>query len=135
MSPHPDVAYAELHCHTNFSFLDGASHAHELVATAAELGYRALAVVDHDGFRGAVKVHEAARAIGLPVVYGTEVGLPQVDRFEDRPQALEPGIGEAAKDAPPPTQPRRSCLGALLIPGTRSRRAWGWRGCCLGSEA
>lgn len=69
------VRYAELHCHTNSSFLDGASHPHELVERAHELGYRALAVTDHDGFHGAVKVMEAARSVGMPVVYGTEVGL------------------------------------------------------------
>ena len=71
------IRYAELHCHTNFSFLDGASHPHELVAVAAELGYTALAVTDHDGFYGAVKVMEAARDIGMPVVYGVEVGIEQ----------------------------------------------------------
>jgi error-prone DNA polymerase len=69
------AAYAELHCHTNFSFLDGASHPEELVETAADLGYRALAVTDHDGFYGAVKVMLAAREVGLPVVYGVEIGL------------------------------------------------------------
>ncbi len=88
--------YAELHCHTNFSFLDGAAHPHELVARAAELGYTALAVTDHDGFRGAVKVHEAARVVGLPVVYGTEVGMARgqddgspfdpLDRVEPEPK-------------------------------------------------
>ena len=67
--------YAELHCHTNFSFLDGASHPEELVLRAAELGLEALAVTDHDGFRGVVKVHRTAVAVGLPVVYGTEVGM------------------------------------------------------------
>ncbi len=69
--------YAELHCHTNYSFLDGASWAGELVERAAELGYDALAVTDHDGFRGAVQVHAHARSVGLPVVYGTEVGMPR----------------------------------------------------------
>jgi error-prone DNA polymerase len=67
--------YAELHCHTNFSFLDGASHPHELVARASELGYTALGVTDHDGFYGAVKVMEAARHLSMPVVYGVEIGL------------------------------------------------------------
>jgi error-prone DNA polymerase len=67
--------YAELHAHTNFSFLNGASHPHDLVARAADLGYTALAVTDHDGFRGAAKVHVAAREVGLPIVYGTEVGM------------------------------------------------------------
>jgi len=71
------TSYAELHCHTNYSFLDGASWAGELVTRAAELDYSALAVTDHDGFRGAVQVHAHASRIGLPVVYGTEVGMPQ----------------------------------------------------------
>lgn len=71
--------YAELHCHTNYSFLDGASWAGELVSQAAELGYEALAVTDHDGFRGAVQVHAHASEIGLPIVYGTEVGMPQTE--------------------------------------------------------
>ncbi len=69
--------YAELHCHTNYSFLDGASHPRELVARAAELGYAALAVTDHDGFRGAPKFRLAAAEVGLPTVYGTEIGLPR----------------------------------------------------------
>jgi error-prone DNA polymerase len=78
--------YAELHCHTNYSFLDGASWAGELVEQAAELGYEALAVTDHDGFRGVVQAHAHARRVGLPVVYGTEVGMPRdPSRDPDRP--------------------------------------------------
>jgi len=69
------ASYAELHVHTNYSFLDGASHPEELVARAAELGYGALAVTDHDGFRGAVKMHTASIRSGLPIVYGTEVAM------------------------------------------------------------
>ncbi len=69
--------YAELHCHSNYSFLDGASWAGDLVQRAAELGYEALGVTDHDGFRGAVQVHAHATRIGLPIVYGTEIGMPQ----------------------------------------------------------
>jgi error-prone DNA polymerase len=69
--------YAELHCHTNYSFLDGASWAGDLVQRAAELGYEALGVTDHDGFRGVVQVHAHASQIGLPIVYGTEIGMPQ----------------------------------------------------------
>lgn len=69
------VRYAELHTHSAFSFLDGASQPGELVETAVRLGYTALAVTDHDGFYGAVKVMEAARRVGLPVVYGVEIGI------------------------------------------------------------
>ncbi len=73
------AGYAELHAHTNFSFLDGASHPHALVETAAALGYDALAVTDHHGFYGAVHVAMAAREVGLPIVYGTEIGIaPEV---------------------------------------------------------
>src|SRR5690625_4998127 len=49
------VPYAELHCHTNFSFLDGANHPEELVAEAARLGIETLAVTDHDSLYGAVR--------------------------------------------------------------------------------
>jgi error-prone DNA polymerase len=69
--------YAELHCHSNYSFLDGASHPHDLVERAAELGYEALAITDHDGFYGAAKFRVAAAAVGLPTVYGVEVGMPR----------------------------------------------------------
>ncbi len=69
--------YAELHCHTNYSFLDGASWARDLVGRAVDLCYEALAITDHHGFYGAVQMHQAATAAGLPVVYGTEVGLPR----------------------------------------------------------
>lgn len=79
--------YAELHAHTNFSFLDGATHPHELVETAAELGYEALAVTDHHGFQGAVYVATAAAEAGLPIVYGTEITVPLADTAESDPFA------------------------------------------------
>jgi error-prone DNA polymerase len=69
------ATYAELHCHTNFSFLDGASHPEELAEEAARLGMAALAVTDHDGFYGVVRFAEAARPLGLPTVFGTELTL------------------------------------------------------------
>lgn len=49
------VPYAELHCRTNFSFLEGASHPDELVVRAAELGYQALAITDSNSLAGAVR--------------------------------------------------------------------------------
>ncbi|NND73388.1 MAG: error-prone DNA polymerase [Ilumatobacter sp.] len=69
------VPYAELHCHSNFSFLDGASHPEELAAEAARLGLDALAITDHNGFYGVVRFAEAAKAVGLPTVFGTEITL------------------------------------------------------------
>src|SRR6266446_8081551 len=68
-------AYAELHCHTNFSFLDGASHPEELVEEAVRLGLDALALTDHDGMYGVVRFAEAAKVLGVPTVFGAELTL------------------------------------------------------------
>jgi len=67
--------YAELHCHSNFSFLDGASHPEELVEEAARLGLQALALTDHDGMYGVVRFAEAAAAVGVPTVFGAELSV------------------------------------------------------------
>src|SRR3990172_2451014 len=74
--------YAELHCHSNFSFLDGASHPHDLVRRAVELGYEALAITDHNGFYGAPRFRIVAAEAGLPTVYGVEIGLPRASGTE-----------------------------------------------------
>ena len=68
--------YAELHAHSAFSFLDGASHPEELAAEGARLGLEALALTDHDGLYGVVRFAEAARKVGLPTVFGAELHLP-----------------------------------------------------------
>jgi DNA polymerase III alpha subunit len=67
--------YAELHCHTNFSFLDGASTAEDLVERAAQLGLPALAVTDHDGLYGVVRFALAAEAAGIRPILGVEIEL------------------------------------------------------------
>jgi error-prone DNA polymerase len=69
-SPH-----AELHAHSNFSFLEGASHIEELVLRARELGYETLALTDHDGLHGAMEFAQCARAWGLRPITGAEVTL------------------------------------------------------------
>ena len=67
--------YAELHCHSAFSFLDGASLPDELAATAAELGYDALALTDHDSLAGSMELAQAAAAAGIRAIHGAEVTL------------------------------------------------------------
>ena len=67
--------YAELHCHTNFSFLDGASHPEDIVERAVRLEYQALAVTDHNGFYGVSRFWQAAQETGLRGIYGVEIGL------------------------------------------------------------
>src|ERR687895_21846 len=67
--------YAELHLHTAFSFLDGASLPEELVGRAEELGYRRLGIADHDGLHGALEFARAARAAGIAPITGAELTL------------------------------------------------------------
>jgi error-prone DNA polymerase len=69
------VPYAELHTHSTFSFLDGASSPEDLAEEADRLGLKALALTDHDGFYGIVRFAEAADALGLPTVFGAELSL------------------------------------------------------------
>ncbi|HZU56307.1 MAG TPA: error-prone DNA polymerase [Actinocrinis sp.] len=69
------VPYAELHVHSGFSFLDGASEPEELVAEAARLGLTALALTDHDGLYGVVRLAQAAKDTGLATVFGAELSL------------------------------------------------------------
>src|SRR6266545_1986044 len=98
------VPYAELHCHSNASFLDGGSHPEELAEEATRLGLEALALTDHDGMYGVVRFAEAARALGMPTVFGAELTL-------DRP----PGPGR-------PTPRQRT--GTPDPPGRSPRRRW-----------
>ncbi|OBA70479.1 error-prone DNA polymerase [Mycobacterium sp. 1554424.7] len=76
------VAYAELHAHSAFSFLDGASTPEEMVEEAARLGLRALALTDHDGLYGAVRFAEAAAELELNTVFGAELSLGPGARTE-----------------------------------------------------
>ena len=139
----PDTVdpYAELHCHTNFSFLDGASHPEELAEEAARLGLTALAVTDHDGFYGVVRFSEAARELGLPTIFGAELslGLPGPQNGEPDPLGPAParcwpagpratpgwpraiaagparGRGEGPADLRPGGGRRRSCADHVLV--------------------
>ncbi len=67
--------YVELHAHSAYSFLDGASQPEELAARAAELGYEALALTDHDGVFGSLEFAHAAKAFGLRAITGAEITL------------------------------------------------------------
>ncbi len=65
----------DLHCHSCYSFLDGASHPEELVQRAVELGYTALALTDHNGVYGSLEFAQAALQAGLQPITGAEVTL------------------------------------------------------------
>ena len=84
------VPYAELHCHSNFSFLDGASHPEELVTEAVRRGLSALALTDHNGLYGVVRFAEAARMVGLPTVFGAELTIGSRVVSENRNGPADP---------------------------------------------
>src|ERR1700760_4950368 len=67
--------YVELHCHSAFSFLDGASLPDELVAAALTLGYGALALTDHNTVSGSIEFAVSARSLGLRPIHGAEIDL------------------------------------------------------------
>ncbi len=89
--------YIELHCHSGYSFRDGASHPEELVLRAKGLGYPALALTDHDGLYGSMEFAQAARSEGIQPITGAEVtvkecGLPGEAGNTNSPlPALRPG--------------------------------------------
>ncbi|HET7028647.1 MAG TPA: PHP domain-containing protein [Candidatus Limnocylindrales bacterium] len=112
------MPYAELHCHTNFSFLDGASPADSLVDRAVALGLVGLAVTDHHGLYGVVRFAEAAMAAGLRPIVGVEVELLDAAAADPRrvvvpePRAWRPGRRRASPAIDPevvegrPVRPR-----------------------------
>ena len=69
------VSYAELHSHSAYSFLDGASLPDELAAAASEHGYGALALTDHNTVSGSMEFAIAAGALGLRAIHGAEIDL------------------------------------------------------------
>ncbi|MEA2224318.1 MAG: error-prone polymerase, partial [Solirubrobacteraceae bacterium] len=69
------MPYVELHCHSAYSFLDGASQPEELVAAAINRGHTALALTDHDSLSGSMEFAQAAQALGLRAIHGAEVTL------------------------------------------------------------
>ena len=112
---HEVTPYAELHCHSNFSFLDGASQPEELVEEAVRLGIHALAMTDHDGLYGVVRMAEAAETYGLPTVIGAELSLGS-DRTAERRRRSRGRAPRRARRAtgglPPAGQDHHRCPAA-----------------------
>ncbi|MFC4124845.1 error-prone DNA polymerase [Nocardia rhizosphaerae] len=110
--PAATVPYAELHVHSAYSFLDGASQPEELVEEAVRLGLEALALTDHNGFYGTVRFAEAAREWGMPTVFGAELSL-------GTDAEAAPGRGDAVRRRTVPRGgvPRRA-------PGSGSAARW-----------
>ncbi|HEY0229437.1 MAG TPA: PHP domain-containing protein, partial [Mycobacterium sp.] len=84
------VAYAELHAHSAYSFLDGASTPEELVEEADRLDLRALALTDHNGLYGAVRFAEAAAELDVRTVFGAELSLGASSVSQARTEQPDP---------------------------------------------
>jgi error-prone DNA polymerase len=102
----PAEPYAELHAHSHFSFLDGASPPEELAEEAARLGLEALALTDHDGMYGAVRFAEAAAARDVRTIFGSELNL---GLDAPRSGAADPGGQHLVVLARDPTGYSRLC--------------------------
>ncbi len=120
-----EVPYAELHAHSNFSFLDGASPPEALVVEAARLGLSGLALTDHDGLYGVVRFAEAARRVGLPAVFGAELtlGLPKRQNGVADPEGRH--LVVLARDPTGYAQLSRAIGEAQLAGGARGSRSSG----------
>jgi error-prone DNA polymerase len=91
------VSYVELHAHSAYSFLDGASQPEELAAQAAELGYPAFALTDHDGVYGSLEFAHAAKHFGVRAITGAEVTLSS--RVGSTERSRSGGAGFAGAEA------------------------------------
>jgi len=123
---HP--AYAELHCHSHFSFLDGASAPDDLVARAVELGLAGLAITDHQGLYGAVRFAGAAESAGLHAVIGIEIEL--LDAAAPDPDGIAVPVRRAWRPGRrPPVRPegRRAAEGRPARPRPDRARLPGHR--------
>src|SRR5262249_8034293 len=144
----PVTPYVELHCHSAYSFLDGASRPEELAATAAELGYEALALTDHDGVSGSLEFAHAAKLFGIRAITRAQLTLeggahltppphtprrppppPPAPRAPRRPPPRPPHarlLARVPRPDPalaPPRAPARAHRGAHLSPRLRPPRA------------
>jgi len=79
------MPFAELHCHSAFSLLDGAALPEALVLRAKELGLAALALTDHDELGGAVRFASAARELEVPGIIGAELTVTVPSRDGNAP--------------------------------------------------
>jgi error-prone DNA polymerase len=125
-------AYVELHAHSAFSFLDGASHPDELARAAADLGHEALAITDHDGVWGAMEFAQSCRTLGVRPIVGAEMTVGPRDGGFHLTLLVESGVGwrnlcrlitEAHRDTRP--RPDRDPLPPVVSLAELEQRAEG----------
>jgi error-prone DNA polymerase len=125
--------YVELHCHSAYSFLDGASDPSELAATAADHGYEALALTDHDNVCGAMEFAQACVGVGVRPIVGCELTVELPSPSGPRvlsPQGTHPSAGASGLldgylPATPPAAETVAAHVTLLVESTK-----GWSNLC-----
>ena len=117
--------YIELHAHSAFSFLDGASTPMELAAAAAEHGYPALALTDHDGVWGSMEFAHACAGFGIRAITGTELTVATGPRVLSRNGTHRPCGAVAPRAGPPHSVPPTASHLTLLV-----ESAIGYRNLC-----
>ncbi|HTA14979.1 MAG TPA: PHP domain-containing protein, partial [Solirubrobacteraceae bacterium] len=113
--------YTELHCHSAYSFLDGVSLPEELAHTAAELGYDALALTDHNSVSGSMELAQAVAGGGVRPIHGAEIDV----RVDLRQYAPSRRSGARAGTGAPGEEPGDCAHLTLLV-----RDARGWSNLC-----
>jgi error-prone DNA polymerase len=114
------VAYAELHAHSAYSFLDGASTPEELVEEAVRLDLRAIALTDHNGLYGAVRFAEAAAELDMRTVFGAELSLGSGART-DEPDPAGPHLLVLARGSEGYRRLSRQLAAAHLAGGEKGK--------------
>src|SRR6185503_20509297 len=114
--------YVELHCHSAYSFGDGASAPEELAHRAAEMGYEAIAITDHDGVWGAMEFAQACTAFGVRPIVGAELTITPATSSASRPRPASP-------DDRSPSAPSPGLAGSFHVT-LLVEDADGWRNLC-----
>jgi len=115
LNPNVCAAYAEVHCISNFSFLQGASHPEELVMRAAALGYSAIAITDCSSVSGVVRAHVAAKQAGIHLLVGATI----------EPVGMAPLVLWSIADAWLPARRKRLLSPRVGRCGSVCRRSYG----------
>src|SRR3712207_293439 len=117
------MPYAELHAHSAFSFLDGTSLPGELAEAAADLGYEAVALTDHNGVYGSMEFAQAAAGLGVRAIHGAELDVVESDPAHRPPRSVRPADRSRTADLRGLGPPARHIT--LLV-----RDARGWANLC-----
>ncbi|MGI8633617.1 MAG: PHP domain-containing protein [Solirubrobacterales bacterium] len=125
------MPYVELHCHSAYSFLDGASLPEELAVRAAELGYPALGLTDHDGVGGAMEHVHACRGLGLRGLAGAEITVGSSTADPDRETTASRGSWSHGRGSthPPHLDPASAPPGGFHVTVLVAEPV-GWRNLC-----